>query len=51
MKTIYDAEGVAKTVEPVDAREHIATGQWFSSPPEKPEAKPKAVKAAVPTEN
>lgn len=34
MVTIYDEDGNPKEVESVDAREHIATGRWFGSPPE-----------------
>ena len=34
MATIYDADGNAKTVDPVDAREHLETGRWFTAPPE-----------------
>ena len=33
MAIVYDAQGEAKTLDAVDAREHIATGQWFSDPP------------------
>lgn len=33
MRTIYDADGNPKTLESVDAREYIATGQWFADPP------------------
>ena len=36
MVTIYDEDGNPKEVESVDAREHIATGRWFGSPPESP---------------
>ena len=43
MITIYDADGNPKEVESVDAREHLATGQWFESPPEPPD-EPKAKK-------
>jgi hypothetical protein len=34
MKTIYDAEGNSVTLESVDAREYIETGQWFAEKPE-----------------
>ena len=40
MVTIYDAEGNPKEVESVDAREHIATGQWFREPPADPPNEP-----------
>lgn len=33
LRTIYDAEGNAKTMEGVDAREHLETGRWFESAP------------------
>ena len=33
MRTIYDADGNPKTLESVDAREYIASGQWFADPP------------------
>lgn len=33
MQTIYDKDGKPKTVESVDAREHIETGEWFAVPP------------------
>lgn len=33
LKTIYDAEGNAKTIEGVDAREHLETGRWFEHAP------------------
>jgi hypothetical protein len=33
MKTIYDAEGNSVTLESVDAREYIETGQWFAEKP------------------
>lgn len=33
MKTIYNAQGESKTCDPVDAREHIATGRWFVDAP------------------
>lgn len=29
MQTIYNEQGVAKTLDSVDAREHVATGRWF----------------------
>lgn len=32
--TIYDKEGNAKLKEAVDARECVATGEYFMSPPE-----------------
>lgn len=41
MKTIYDAEGNSVTLESVDAREYIETGQWFA---EKPEPAPEPVR-------
>lgn len=31
---IYDKEGSQKDLESVDAREYVATGRWFYSPPE-----------------
>lgn len=31
MQTIYNAQGEEKVCEAVDAREHIASGRWFSS--------------------
>ena len=34
MQTIYDKNGTPKTVEGVDAREHIATGEWFAEVPQ-----------------
>lgn len=34
MKTIYNAEGTEKTLDAVDAKEHIATGRWFWEPQE-----------------
>ena len=34
MKTLYNADGKAKTMDFVDAREHIAMGGWFETPPE-----------------
>jgi hypothetical protein len=33
MKTLYDSEGKAKTMDFVDAREHIETGRWFAEAP------------------
>jgi hypothetical protein len=33
LKTIYDADGNAKTIEGVDAREHLETGRWFEHKP------------------
>lgn len=33
MVTIYDADGNEKTVDSVDAREHLETGRWFDNPP------------------
>ena len=44
MKTIYDKDGNSKTVEDVDAREHIETGEWFAV---KPEADAPVVEPAV----
>lgn len=38
MKTIYNAQGETKTCDAVDAREHIATGRWFSEAPVAAEA-------------
>jgi hypothetical protein len=35
MITLYDKDGNPKAMDGVDAREHLATGRWFSSPPEK----------------
>lgn len=37
MKTVYDKHGNETTVDEVDARELIATGEWFA---EKPVAEP-----------
>ena len=34
MQTVYDAQGVAYNVEPVDAREWIGSGSYFAEPPE-----------------
>lgn len=34
MTIVYNAQGEAKIVDPVDAREHIETGRWFTQPPE-----------------
>ena len=42
MVTIYDADGNPKGVESVDAREHLATGQWFGEPPADPPNEPPA---------
>ena len=36
-QTVYDAEGTAFTVRAVDAREYLASGRYFTAPPEKPE--------------
>lgn len=33
MITIYDKSGNPKNVDGVDAREHIATGEWFAEAP------------------
>ncbi len=33
MQTVYDAEGKAHTVEPVDAREYLASGHYFEEAP------------------
>jgi hypothetical protein len=33
MKTIYDASGNEITIDAVDAREYIETGQWFAEKP------------------
>jgi len=33
MHTVYDTQGNAHTVEPVDAREYVASGSYFSEPP------------------
>jgi hypothetical protein len=33
MKTLYNAAGEAKTMDFVDAREHLETGRWFESAP------------------
>lgn len=33
MSIVYNAQGESKTLDAVDAREHIATGRWSSSPP------------------
>lgn len=33
MKTVYDEEGNSFTVDPVDAREYIATGRFFTERP------------------
>lgn len=40
LKTVYDAEGKPHTVEGVDAREYLASGTYFSSPPEAAPAAP-----------
>ena len=40
MKTIYSADGKSVTVESVDAREYIETGEWFADPPAEPEPEP-----------
>ena len=34
MAVVYNAQGEAKILDPVDAREHIATGRWFNESPE-----------------
>jgi hypothetical protein len=33
LHTVYDAAGNAHKVEPVDAREYLAMGSYFSKPP------------------
>jgi len=33
-RTVYDAEGKAHEVEAVDALEYIASGSYFSAPPQ-----------------
>ena len=38
MQTIYNEQGVAKTLDSVDAREHVATGRWFRELPVKEKA-------------
>ena len=43
MQTIYNAQGESKQCDPVDAREHIASGRWFT---EAPEAKEEPAKRA-----
>ena len=40
MKTVYDADGKAYEVEPVDAREYLETGRYFASKPEPKPAEP-----------
>ena len=52
MKTLYNSAGEAKTMDFVDAREHLETGRWFESAPviESPTADvapPADVKGAV----
>ena len=46
MRTIYDVNGSPKVVESVDAREHLETGRWFTSPPEDQESPAKRKKGA-----
>lgn len=53
MKTLYDSEGKTKTMDFVDAREHLAMGGWFEEPPVKESptadiAPPADAKGAVP---
>lgn len=43
MKTIYNAYGNSVTVDSVDAREYIETGEWFADPPAEPEPEPEQV--------
>lgn len=44
MKTIYDAAGDSVTLESVDAREYIETGEWFAEPPAAPDPVPEPVR-------
>lgn len=45
MQTVYDAAGVAHTVEPVDAKEYIRSGSYFREPPEPQQKDPTEAKA------
>ena len=45
MQTIYNAQGESKECDSVDAREHIASGRWFTSAPA-PEVKEEPSKRA-----
>ena len=38
MAIVYNAQGEAKTLDAVDAREHVATGRWFNNVPTVPVA-------------
>jgi hypothetical protein len=44
MQTVYDAAGKAYELEPVDAREYVASGHYFNT-------KPKGKAAAEPVES
>lgn len=46
LKTVYDAKGTPYTVEGVDAREYLATGEYYASPPSPPT--PEVVVSVVP---
>ena len=45
MQTIYNKLGGTKTLDTVDAREHVSSGRWFYDLPVV-EDKPKEIKAA-----
>lgn len=44
LQTVYDADGKAHNIEPVDAREYIASGAYFHESPTEPVKKPRASK-------
>jgi hypothetical protein len=46
--TVYDAAGKPHTVEPVDAREYVASGHYFREPPEAQKVAPAAPAAPEP---
>ncbi len=51
MQTVYDADGNATVIEPVDAREYVASGSYtYEAPevaPDAPTDKPKRGRRAV----
>ena len=47
MKTLYNAAGEAKTMDFVDAREHLETGRWFEETPETNQGVIEPVDAAI----
>jgi len=48
MRTVYDEKGESFTVDSVDAREYLATGRFFSEPPQPEKPKPASKPAPKP---